>query len=74
MSWNVFVTKNVHDQLKAVATEAADPRILAGKISPIISHGIGPNPIENDNTKIIRLANGNHEIPLTSVPCPLTKK
>lgn len=71
ISLNVFVTKNVHDQLNAVATDAADPLILAGRISPIISHGIGPKPIENDSTKIIRLANGNHEIPLTSCPFPL---
>lgn len=34
---------NVQDQLKPVATDAADPRIFAGKISPIISHGIGPD-------------------------------
>lgn len=38
----------VHDQLNPVATEAAEPRILAGKISPIISHGIGP---ENEKKK-----------------------
>jgi hypothetical protein len=37
MSANVLVTTNVHAQLKAVATEAADPRIFPGKISPIIS-------------------------------------
>lgn len=43
-SANVFVTINVHDQLKPVATDAAVPRILAGKISPIINHGIGPKP------------------------------
>lgn len=46
MSWNDLVTTNVHDQLKAVATDAADPRIFAGRISPIISHGIGPKPSE----------------------------
>lgn len=74
MSWNVFVTMNVHDQLNAVATDAAEPRILAGKISPIINHGIGPKPIENDSTKIIKLANGNQEISSTLLPCPLAKK
>ena len=41
-----FVTMNVHVQLKAVAMEAAAPRILPGKISPIMSHGIGPKPAE----------------------------
>lgn len=46
-SANVFVTMKVHDQLKPVATEAAEPRILAGKISPIISHGIGPKVKKN---------------------------
>lgn len=32
MSAKVFVTTKVQAQLKAVATEAADPRILPGKI------------------------------------------
>lgn len=71
-SENVFVTRNVHDQLNAVATEAADPRILAGKISPIINHGIGPKPMEKDNTKVIKLANGIHATVDTSWPLSLT--
>lgn len=37
ISANVLVTMNVQAQLKAVATEAADPRIFPGKISPIIN-------------------------------------
>lgn len=37
ISANVFVTMNVHVQLKPVATEAADPLILPGKISPSIN-------------------------------------
>jgi hypothetical protein len=37
MSGKVLVTTNVQNQLKAVATEAAEPRILPGKISPIIN-------------------------------------
>lgn len=36
ISIKVFVTTKVQVQLKAVATDAADPRILAGKISPIL--------------------------------------
>lgn len=55
---NVFVTRNVIDQLKPVATDAAFPRIFAGKISPIISQGIGPKPSEKHSTYIIKLANG----------------
>jgi hypothetical protein len=45
-----LVTMKVQVQLKAVAMEAAAPRILPGKISPIMSHGIGPNPVENEIT------------------------
>lgn len=37
MSAKVFVTIKVQVQLKAVATEAADPLILPGKISPSIN-------------------------------------
>lgn len=37
ISAKVFVTTNVHAQLKAVATEAADPRTFPGRISPIIN-------------------------------------
>lgn len=37
ISAKVFVTTNVQAQLKAVATEAAEPRTFPGKISPIIS-------------------------------------
>jgi hypothetical protein len=47
---NDFVTMKVQVQLKAVAMEAAGPLILPGKISPIISQGIGPNPVENEIT------------------------
>lgn len=65
---------NVQVQLNAVATDAAEPRILAGKISPIINHGIGPKPIEKDNTKSIKLANGIHPMVLTSLPFDLAKK
>lgn len=50
ISRNDLVTINVQDQLKAVATEAAEPRIFAGSISPIINHGIGPKPNENPTT------------------------
>lgn len=39
----------VQDQLNAVATEAAEPLILAGRISPIISQGMGPKPSEKPN-------------------------
>lgn len=46
MSTKVLVTMKVHDQFKLVATLAAEPRIFAGNISPIISQGIGPNPRE----------------------------
>ena len=42
----VFVTMNVQAQLKAVEIEAAAPLIRLGKISPIISQGIGPKPIK----------------------------
>lgn len=66
ISWKVFVTMKVHVQLKAVATEAADPLILAGKISPIISHGIGPKPIENPRTYMTKQVRGNHPTELTS--------
>ena len=34
----------------AVEIEAAAPRILPGKISPIISQGIGPKPTEKETT------------------------
>lgn len=74
MSLNVLVTINVHVQLNAVATDAAEPRILAGNISPIINHGIGPKPIEKDKTKVIKLASGIHPMLLTSLPCVLAKK
>ena len=47
---NVFVTMKVQVQLNAVAMEAAGPRILPGKISPIMSHGIGPKPTEKLTT------------------------
>lgn len=55
-----IVTMNVHDQLNPVATEAADPRILAGRISPIINHGIGPKPKLKLSTYMTKVANGNH--------------
>jgi hypothetical protein len=42
-SGNDLVTMNVQLQLNAVAVAAAEPRILPGKISPIMSQGIGPN-------------------------------
>ena len=50
MSINVFVTTKVNAQFKAVAKDAAVPRIRLGKTSPIISHGIGPKPIEKLTT------------------------
>ena len=62
----VFVTINVHVQLKAVEIEAAGPLIRLGNISPIISHGIGPNPIEKLTTYTIRAKSGIH--PGTSIP------
>lgn len=65
-STNVLVTMNVHDQLNAVTREAADPRILAGKISPIISHGIGPKPIENPIMYTAKLRSGSHPYGTTS--------
>ena len=46
----VFVTMNVQVQLNAVEIEAAGPRIRLGNISPIINHGIGPNPTEKLTT------------------------
>lgn len=46
MSAKVFVTMNVHVQLKAVATDAADPLILPGKISPSIS------PAKNNHNEL----------------------
>ena len=46
----VFVTTNVQAQLKAVARDAAAPLILAGKTSPIINQGMGPNPTEKLTT------------------------
>ena len=46
----VLVTIKVQAQLKAVDREAAGPRILLGNISPIISHGMGPNPTEKLTT------------------------
>lgn len=67
-SLNVFVTMNVHIQLKAVATLAAEPRILPGRISPIINHGMGPNPNENPMTKITKQLSGNQPSVLTSEP------
>ena len=63
---NVFVTINVHVQLKAVEIEAAGPLIRLGNISPIISHGIGPNPIEKLTTYTISAKSGIH--PGTSIP------
>ena len=62
----VFVTMNVHVQLKAVEIEAAGPLIRLGNISPIISHGIGPNPIEKLTTYTISAKSGIH--PGTSIP------
>ena len=50
MSMNVLVTINVQVQLKAVAIDAAAPLILPGRISPIINHGMGPKPTENEQT------------------------
>ena len=38
----MLVTMKVHVQLKAVAREAAGPRIRLGNISAIISQGTGP--------------------------------
>lgn len=57
---------NVQAQLKAVDSEAAGPLILAGRISPIISHGTGPKPREKPNTYITKLTNGNHPTASTS--------
>ncbi len=37
---------NVQAQLNPVEMLAAAPRILLGKISPIMSQGIGPKPTE----------------------------
>ena len=62
----VFVTINVHVQLKAVEIEAAGPLIRLGNISPIISQGIGPNPIEKLTTYTIRAKSGIQ--PGTSIP------
>ena len=56
---------NVHVQLKAVEIEAAGPLIRLGKISPIISQGIGPNPIEKLTTYTISAMSGIH--PGTSI-------
>jgi hypothetical protein len=53
-----FVTTKVQVQLNAVAMEAAAPRILDGKSSPIISHGIGPNPAEKETTYTMREMSG----------------
>ena len=50
MSINVLVTTNVNAQFRAVAKEAAVPRIRLGKTSPIISQGIGPKPMEKLTT------------------------
>ena len=82
---NVFVTMNVHAQLKAVEKEAAGPksiyifqkylclykffwfvfekkwkipRMRLGNISPIISQGIGPNPIEKLTTYTTKAIRG----------------
>ena len=49
-SMNDFVTMKVQAQLKAVAIEAAGPLIRPGNISPIISQGIGPKPVEKEIT------------------------
>ena len=57
---------NVHVQLKAVEIEAAGPLIRLGKISPIISQGIGPNPIEKLITYTISAMSGIQ--PGTSIP------
>uniref|UniRef100_A0A182UW47 Anaphase-promoting complex subunit 11 RING-H2 finger domain-containing protein n=1 Tax=Anopheles merus TaxID=30066 RepID=A0A182UW47_ANOME len=65
---NVFVTTNVQLQLNAVATDAAEPRILPGRISPIISHGMGPNPSEKPTTNTTNAASGNQPISDTSSP------
>jgi hypothetical protein len=40
----VKVTSSVPDHRAEVATEAALPRILLGKISEITTHGTGPIP------------------------------
>lgn len=55
---NDFVTMKVHDQLKAVAMEAAAPRILPGNISPIMSQGMGPKPVEKVMTYTIKATRG----------------
>lgn len=72
ISSNVFVTMNVQVQLKPVATEAAEPRIFAGRISPIINQGIGPKPKLKLSTKTTKLPNGNQPIVETSPPASLT--
>ena len=59
-SMNVFVTKNVNAQFSAVANEAAAPRIRLGNTSPIISHGMGPNPMEKLTTYTINAISGIH--------------
>jgi len=57
---NVFVTRKVNAQFKAVAMLAAAPRIRLGKTSPIINHGIGPKPREKLTTYIINAMRGIH--------------
>lgn len=64
----VLVTIKVQVQLNAVATDAAIPLTLAGRISPIISQGIGPKPNENPRTYTIKLANGSQPTVEISTP------
>ena len=49
---------NVQLQLKVVTIDAAFPRTFDGKISPIMSHGIGPKPNENPSIKMMQLTKG----------------
>merc|ERR1712086_767003 len=52
----VSVMMNDSVQLRHVATLAARPRVRAGKISLIMSHGIAPSPREKKETYVMTAA------------------
>lgn len=72
MFLNVFVIMKANNQLVVPAIEPAIPLTSVEKSSPIISHGTGPNPIENIIMNMHKLATGNH--PRLSTFSPLSFK
>jgi hypothetical protein len=59
------VTKNARSQLMQEERAAAVPLMPGGKISPTISHGTGPAPMENEMKYMQTISIGNQPNPST---------